>query len=70
MAFKTLIRFANANGEIRYGDMGDVPITGDLKDVEVAVLDGDLDSGFKKSGKTEKIHMVETLFPPCERRFN
>jgi hypothetical protein len=65
MGFKTLVRYANADGVISYGDLGNVPATGDVKDLDVAVLDGDLESGFKASGKTDKIHKVEMLFLSC-----
>jgi len=63
MSFKTLVRYANANGVISYGDLGNVTTTGDLKDVDVAVLDGDIESGFKRSEKTEKIHKLLCPLP-------
>jgi hypothetical protein len=66
MSFKTLVRYENAHGVISYGDLGNVPATGDVKGIDVAVLDGDLESGFKASGKTDKIHKVETLFLACK----
>jgi hypothetical protein len=59
MSFKTLVRFENASGQIRYGDLGNASAARDLEGAEVELLDGDVDSGFKATGKKDKIHKVE-----------
>jgi transcription initiation factor TFIIH subunit 2 len=57
MSFQRLVRFINAEGKTQYGDLKK-EATGDLVGQEVEVLEGDLDSGFTSTGKTEKINEV------------
>lgn len=57
MAFQRLVRFVNAEGKTQYGDLKSQP-TGDLVGAEVDVLEGDIDSGFTATGRTEKIKEV------------
>jgi hypothetical protein len=64
MAFQRLVRFVNAEGKTQYGDLKSQP-TGDLVGAEVEVLEGDVDSGFTATGRTEKIKEVRLSPPTC-----
>lgn len=57
MSFQRLVRFINAEGVTRFGDLKSEP-SGDLIGAEVEVLEGDLDKGFQSTGKTDKIQKV------------
>lgn len=58
MSFKWLVRYTNTSGETNYGDLKNEPGNGSLEGAEVEVLSGDLDAGWSKTGKTEKIQKV------------
>jgi 2-keto-4-pentenoate hydratase/2-oxohepta-3-ene-1,7-dioic acid hydratase in catechol pathway len=62
MSFQRLVRFVNDQGATQYGDLKSEP-TGDLTGQEVEVLEGDLDSGFKSTGRTEKIQKLLAPLP-------
>lgn len=57
MSFQRLVRFVNAQGATLYGDLK-TEATGDFVGAEVEVLDGDVASGFRATGKTDKIQKV------------
>jgi transcription initiation factor TFIIH subunit 2 len=57
MSFQRLVRFVNAEGKTQYGDLKK-EASGDLIGQEVEVLEGNLDSGFTSTGKTEQIKEV------------
>ena len=58
MSFKWLVRYTNTSGETNYGDLKTEPGNGSLEGAEVEVLSGDLESGWSKTGKTDKIGKV------------
>lgn len=62
MSFQRLVRFQNAQGSTVYGDLKQ-EATGDLTGTEVEVLEGDIQSGFKASGKTDKIQKLLCPLP-------
>lgn len=49
-AFERLIRFEATDGKTCYGDLGAEVPTREIEGKTVKVLDGDVKSGFKKSG--------------------
>jgi hypothetical protein len=57
MSFQRLVRFVNAQGTAAFGDLKSDP-TGDLTGAEVEVLEGDIESGFRATGKTDKVGKV------------
>jgi 2-keto-4-pentenoate hydratase/2-oxohepta-3-ene-1,7-dioic acid hydratase in catechol pathway len=63
MTFQRLVRFVNAQGAIHFGDLKSEP-TGDLKGAEVEVLEGDVENGFRGTGRTDKI---EELLSPLAK---
>jgi len=50
MGFERLIRFVGENGETYYGDLAKETPTLEIEGSTVAVLDGDIASGFRKTG--------------------
>ena len=62
MSFQRLLRFVNEQGVTQYGDLK-VEATGDLIGQEVEVLDGDIASGFRATGRTEKISKLLCPLP-------
>jgi hypothetical protein len=52
------VRFKDASGGIQYGDLKQEAPSGNWKGVEVDVLEGDIDSGWKSTGKKENIAEV------------
>ncbi|KAB5582858.1 hypothetical protein GE09DRAFT_1246746 [Coniochaeta sp. 2T2.1] len=62
MSFQRLVRFVNEQGATQYGDLK-VEATGDLTGQEVEVLEGDVQSGFKATGRTEKISKLLCPLP-------
>ncbi|KAK4114595.1 hypothetical protein N656DRAFT_776759 [Canariomyces notabilis] len=63
MAFRRLVRFVNAQGVTSYGDLKGEPV-GDLTGAEVEVLEGDVENGLRRTGRTDKI---EKLLCPLPR---
>ena len=63
MTFQRLVRFVNAQGATHFGDLKSAP-TGDLTGAEVEVLEGDVENGFRGTGRTDKI---EKLLSPLPR---
>jgi transcription initiation factor TFIIH subunit 2 len=59
MAFQRLVRFVNAQGVTSYGDLKGEPV-GDLTGAEVEVLEGDVETGLRGTGRTDKIEKVST----------
>lgn len=57
MSFQRLVRFVNAEGTTSFGDLK-TEATGDLTGAEVEVLEGDIQSGFRGTGRTDKIQKV------------
>jgi transcription initiation factor TFIIH subunit 2 len=57
MSFQRLVRFTNAQGATNFGDLTTRP-TGDLKGAEVEILEGDIETGFRSTGRTDKIQEV------------
>jgi transcription initiation factor TFIIH subunit 2 len=55
MSFRRLVRYVNAEGKTKYGDLKKAPGPESLEGAEVDILDGDLVSGFKRTGKSDKI---------------
>ncbi|KAK4182349.1 hypothetical protein QBC35DRAFT_510161 [Podospora australis] len=62
MSFQRLVRFVNAEGATNYGDLK-TEATGDLTGAEVEVLEGDLQTGFRTTGRTDKIQKVLSPVP-------
>lgn len=60
MSFQRLVRFVNEEGKTQYGDLKTA--TSDFVGADVEVLDGDISSGFKATGRTEKIKEVCLAF--------
>ncbi|KAI8943783.1 hypothetical protein NX059_001757 [Plenodomus lindquistii] len=61
--FDRLIRFKTTDGSIKYGDLGAETPTKEIAGKEVELLDGDIQSGFKKNGGKAK---VGELLSPLE----
>ena len=57
MSFQRLVRFVNAQGATSYGDLKTEAV-GDLTGAEVELLEGDLASGFRGTGRTDTIQKV------------
>ncbi len=57
MSFQRLVRFVNAQGTTSFGDLKSEP-TSDLTGAEVEVLEGDIENGFRGTGRTDKIQKV------------
>jgi transcription initiation factor TFIIH subunit 2 len=57
MSFQRLVRFVNAQGTTSFGDLRTEP-TNDLTGAEVEVLEGDIEKGFRGTGRTDKIQKV------------
>ncbi|KAH7073495.1 hypothetical protein BKA63DRAFT_534000 [Paraphoma chrysanthemicola] len=62
--FERLIRFQTADGKTVYGNLEKEVPTRDIEGSEVEVLEGDIKSGFKKSGSKTK---VGKLMSPLKR---
>jgi transcription initiation factor TFIIH subunit 2 len=63
MSFQRLVRFVNAQGTTSFGDLKS-EAKGDLKGAEVEILEGDIENGFRGTGRTDKI---EKLLCPLPR---
>lgn len=63
MTFQRLVRFVNAQGATNFGDLKSEP-TGNLTGAEVEVLEGDVENGFRGTGRTDKI---EKLLSPLAK---
>ncbi|KAJ9161076.1 Fumarylacetoacetate hydrolase domain-containing protein 2 [Coniochaeta hoffmannii] len=62
MSFQRLVRFVNEQGRTLYGDLkSETP--SDLTGVEVEVLEGDIQSGFKSTGRKDKISKLLCPLP-------
>jgi transcription initiation factor TFIIH subunit 2 len=59
-AFERLIRFETGEGKTMYGNLKKEIPTRDIEGSEVEVLEGDIQSGFKKSGGSVKVGKVRT----------
>ncbi|KAK4032702.1 fumarylacetoacetate hydrolase domain-containing protein 2 [Parachaetomium inaequale] len=62
MSFQRLVRFVNAQGTTSFGDLKSEP-TGDLAGAEVEVLEGDIEKGFRGTGRTDKIEKLLCPLP-------
>ncbi|KAH8904820.1 hypothetical protein BR93DRAFT_930243 [Coniochaeta sp. PMI_546] len=62
MSFQRLVRFVNQQGTTLYGDLKSEP-AGDLTGAEVEVLEGDIEEGFRSTGRTDKIHKLLCPLP-------
>jgi 2-keto-4-pentenoate hydratase/2-oxohepta-3-ene-1,7-dioic acid hydratase in catechol pathway len=62
MSFQRLVRFVNAQGATSFGDLKSEP-TGDLTGAEVEVLEGDIENGFRGTGRTDKIAKLLSPLP-------
>ncbi|OAA72330.1 Fumarylacetoacetase, protein [Cordyceps fumosorosea ARSEF 2679] len=62
--FHRLVRFEDGNGTTLYGDVTDPSVLSDLVGATVAVLDGDLDTGFVK---TTRKAIINKVLCPLER---
>ena len=58
MSFKWLVRYTSATDGASFGDLKKEPGNGSLEGAEVEVLEGDLDKGLSRTGKTDKIQKV------------
>jgi hypothetical protein len=63
-SFDRLIRFQTADGKTIYGNLAQEVPTREIEGRDVEVLEGDLKSGFKKSGDKAK---VQKLLCPLKR---
>lgn len=63
-AFERLIRFQTEDGNVRYGNLEEEVPTREIEGMEVEVLDGDVERGFKKSGGKAT---VKKLLAPIPR---
>lgn len=62
MSFQRLVRFVNEQGTTLYGDLkSEAP--SDLTGVEVDVLDGDIQNGFKSTGRKDRIQKLLCPLP-------
>ncbi|KAK3322655.1 hypothetical protein B0H66DRAFT_554890 [Apodospora peruviana] len=62
MSFQRLVRFVNAEGTTSFGNLkSEVP--NDLTGAEVEVLEGDIESGFKSTGRADKISKLLSPLP-------
>jgi transcription initiation factor TFIIH subunit 2 len=59
-AFERLIRFETGEGKTMYGNLKTEMPTRDIEGSEVEVLEGDIQSGFKKSGGSAKVGKVRS----------
>ncbi|OCL03305.1 hypothetical protein AOQ84DRAFT_347923 [Glonium stellatum] len=64
MGFERLIRFVSENGEICYGDLAKETPTLEIEGSRVAVLAGDISTGFHKAGVEAT---VKTLLSPLPK---
>ncbi|KXX74209.1 Fumarylacetoacetate hydrolase domain-containing protein 2 [Madurella mycetomatis] len=62
MSFQRLVRFINAQGGISFGDLKSEP-TADLAGAKVEVLEGDIEEGFRGTGRTERIQRLLCPLP-------
>ncbi len=62
MSFQRLVRFVNAQGVTNFGDLKTEP-TGDLTGREVEVLEGDIEGGFRGTGRTDTIQQLLCPLP-------
>jgi transcription initiation factor TFIIH subunit 2 len=62
--FDRLIRFQTATGNVVYGNLAQETPTREIEGKEVEVLEGDVKSGFRGSGKKER---VGRLLCPLEK---
>jgi hypothetical protein len=63
-SFDRLIRFQTSDGKEVYGNLAQEVLTREIEGSEVEVLEGDLKSGFRKSGDKAK---VQKLLCPLKR---
>ena len=66
-AFERLIRFQAEDGRTYFGDLGKETPTREMEGRKVAVLEGDIESGFKKTGSEATVSKVSFPMPqlPC-----
>ena len=65
MGFERLIRFVSENGETYYGDLAKETPTLKIEGSTVAVLDGDIATGFHKTGAeaiVRKVHCSRSSY--------
>ncbi|KAJ4289716.1 hypothetical protein N0V90_011046 [Kalmusia sp. IMI 367209] len=62
-SFDRLIRFEGEDGEVHYGDLGNEVPTRDIQGKRVRVLGGDVESGFKRTSKEEKVAKLLSPLP-------
>jgi transcription initiation factor TFIIH subunit 2 len=60
MSFKRLVRFVDENGQTLYGDLGDTVPSADVTGSTVVVLDGNLETGWRQSGRQATITKVRS----------
>ena len=58
MDFKRLVRFEDAEGVVNYGDVGDNTGANGWEGADVEILEGDIDAGFKRTGRPARIKKV------------
>lgn len=60
-AFERLIRFEADDGKTYYGDLGKEVPTREIEGKTVSVLDGNIESGFKRTGAEAKVSKVDNF---------
>ena len=58
MGFERLIRFVSSNGTTLYGDLLENIPTLEIEGTKVAVLEGDIERGFHKTGAEATVRKV------------
>lgn len=61
-AFERLIRFQADDGKTYYGDLGSEVPTREIEGKKVEVLEGDVETGFKKTGAQAQVAKVNIQF--------
>ncbi|VBB84483.1 Putative Fumarylacetoacetate hydrolase [Podospora comata] len=62
-SFQRLVRFVNAQGSTKFGDLKTRPTGVSLAGAEVEVLEGDVGNGFRGTGKIDKIQKLLCPLP-------
>lgn len=58
MGFERLIRFVSSTGETQYGNLTKETPTKEIQGSEVEILNGDIESGFEKTGEKATVKQV------------
>ncbi len=58
MAFERLIRFVDETDKVQYGNLAEELPTKQIAGSVVEVVEGSVESGFSKTGKTAKVKSV------------